>query len=67
MNATFNSHFTHLLAQLLLFFSVRHRNKFVKATKSRKGAVLDVRSQAKRYTGETVGIRTDIAKSTRLK
>jgi hypothetical protein len=46
---------------------VRHRNKFVKATKRRKGAVVEMRTQEKQYTGEAFGIRTDITKSTKLK
>lgn len=46
---------------------VRHRNKFTKATKRRKGQVIEMRSQESKYTGEAFGIRTDITKSTKLK
>eukprot|EP00038_Savillea_parva_P007543 m.170888 g.170888 ORF g.170888 m.170888 type:complete len:674 (-) comp13305_c0_seq1:128-2149(-) len=46
---------------------VRHRNKFTKATKRRKGQVVEVRSQKAKYTGEAFGIRTDVTKGRVLK
>jgi U3 small nucleolar RNA-associated protein 3 len=46
---------------------VRHREKYRKALKKRKSIVPKVRTEMKRYSGETTGIRTNVIKGTKLK
>jgi U3 small nucleolar RNA-associated protein 3 len=46
---------------------VRHREKYRKALIKRKSIVPKVRTEMKRYSGETTGIRTNVVKGTKLK
>lgn len=46
---------------------VRHREKYRKALIKRKSIVPKVRTEMKRYSGETTGIRTNVVRGTKLK
>jgi len=46
---------------------IKMKNKFQKATKRRKGAVREVRSQEGSYAGEATGIKRNVTHSIKLK
>ena len=46
---------------------VKHREKYRKALIKRKSIVPTVRTEIKRYSGETTGIRSNIVKGIKLK
>eukprot|EP00039_Didymoeca_costata_P010474 m.141130 g.141130 ORF g.141130 m.141130 type:complete len:472 (+) comp14839_c0_seq5:206-1621(+) len=45
---------------------VRNKNKFIKAQKRRKGQVVSMRNEKKKYRGEEFGIKTNLIKSVKL-